>query len=91
MGFIVNLYQKNFLQRYDVPEANPFPVCEDYPGLACTESAFRNSSGVEIRYFFFSRGNTIRTGSFCSVPALAPDTWGISRRSMPSAGAVSAS
>ncbi|MBQ2596427.1 MAG: alpha/beta hydrolase [Oscillospiraceae bacterium] len=54
MGIIVNMYKKNFFQRYDLPEAVPFFSCADFPALACEEGSFRNSSGVEIRYYLYS-------------------------------------
>ncbi len=57
MGVVVSLYKKNFLQRYDVPEAIPFSGCDDFPGLCCEQASFRNSSDVEIRYFsYFHEG-----------------------------------
>ncbi len=54
MGIIVNMYKKNFFQRYDVPEDIPFFSCGDFPGLRCTQGSFRNSSEIEIRYFIYS-------------------------------------
>ena len=54
MGFIENLYQKNFFQRYDLPEAIPFFSAADFPELNCEPGSFRNSAGVEIQYAFFS-------------------------------------
>lgn len=54
MGIIVNLYKKNFLQRYDVPEDIPFFSAADFPELSCEPGSFRNSAGIEIRYAFFS-------------------------------------
>lgn len=54
MGFLVRLYKKSFLKRYDPDEAIPYHSCADFPGLVCEDGSFRNSAGVEIRYFFFS-------------------------------------
>ena len=53
MGIIVNLYKKNFLQRYDKDGAIPFYSTADFPGLVCEEGSFRNSADTEIRYFIY--------------------------------------
>ena len=53
MGIIVNLYKKNFLQRYDKDGAIPYYCAADFPKLSCEEGAFRNSADTEIRYFTY--------------------------------------
>ena len=53
MGLITNIYQKNFLQRFDKDGVIPYYSAADFPGLACEEGSFQNSAGVEIRYFTY--------------------------------------
>ena len=53
MGLIANIYQKNFLQRYDKDEAIPYYSAADFPGLVCEEASFRNAAGVPIHYFTY--------------------------------------
>ena len=53
MGIITDLYQKNFMQRFDKDEAIPYYCASDFPGLICTDDTFRNSAGVPIRYFLY--------------------------------------
>ncbi len=53
MGAIINLYKKNFLQRYDKDGVIPYYCAADFPGLVCEEGSFRNSAGTEIRYFTY--------------------------------------
>lgn len=72
MGVIVSLYKKNFLQRYDVPEAIPFSCCDDFPGLCCEQGAFRNSSDVQIRYFSYFYGGYDPGKVILLCPGLGP-------------------
>ena len=53
MGFLTNLYQKNFLQRFDKDEAIPYAGAGDFPGLVCKEESFHNKAGVTIRFFTY--------------------------------------
>ncbi len=53
MGLITNMYQKNFLQRYDKDEAVPYYSAADFPGLLCEQRSFSNSAGVRIEYFTY--------------------------------------
>ena len=53
MGLIVNLYQKNFLQRFDKDEAIPYYDAADFPGLFCKQDSFRNTMDVDIQYFLY--------------------------------------
>ncbi len=53
MGFVVNQYQKNFLQRFDKDVAIPYFSPADFPGLFCEESSFHNTEGIKIRYFIY--------------------------------------
>lgn len=73
MGILVNLYKKNFLQRYDVPEDLPLHADSgEFPGLRCEPGSFRSSSGVEIRYFFFSYAEYDRGRVVLLCPGLGP-------------------
>ncbi|MBQ1410474.1 MAG: alpha/beta hydrolase [Oscillospiraceae bacterium] len=54
MSLVVNIYKKNFLQRYDEDGIFPFANSSDFPGLSCEQGSFRNSAGIEIRYFYYS-------------------------------------
>ena len=53
MGLVTNMYEKNFLQRFDRDEAVPYYSPADFPGLVCEEGAFENSAGVSVAYFLF--------------------------------------
>lgn len=54
MGLVVDLYQKNFLQRYDVNGIFPFSTCADFPGLSCVQGSFCNTAGIEIHDYRYS-------------------------------------
>jgi len=53
MGLIADMYQKNFLLRYDKDEAIPYYSAADFAGLACEAGTFDNSAGVQICYFTY--------------------------------------
>ena len=53
MGYVVNIYKQNFLQRFDIDEAVPFYSPKDFKGLVFEENSFENSSGANIKYFYF--------------------------------------
>lgn len=72
MGFVVKLYQKNFFQRYDLPEPIPFFDCGDFPKLACESGSFRNSAGVELRYFFYCYAGYDPAKLILLCPGLGP-------------------
>ena len=67
MCLIAKIYKNKFLLRYDKDEAIPYFSAADFPGLACEEGAFLNSSGVEIRYFtyYYEGYDESRTVLFC--------------------------
>lgn len=57
MSIISNLYQKNFLMRYDKDGAIPYLCASDFPDLVCLEDVFVNEAHVRIRYFnYFYEG-----------------------------------
>lgn len=53
MSIVVDQYRKNFLQRFDKDAAIPYFSPADFPGLVCEQNSFRNTAGVEIRYFTY--------------------------------------
>ncbi len=53
MGFIVNMYKKEFLKRYDKEEAVPYYSADDFKGLVCDEGSFINSVNVNISFFSY--------------------------------------
>ena len=53
MDIIVDLYQKNFLQRFDRDDAIPYYSAFDFPGLLSEKGTFQNSAGVPVCYYFF--------------------------------------
>ena len=54
MGYIINVYKNNFLQRFDKDPAIPYYYASDFPGLICEENCFNNSLNTKINYFFYS-------------------------------------
>ena len=54
MGRITDLYQKNFLLRFDKDGAIPYYSGDDFPGLVCERGSFRNTAGVTIRSFTYA-------------------------------------
>ena len=67
MGLIVNMYKKNFLQRYDKDEAVPYYDGADFPGLVTLKGSFKNSAGVNVSYFtyYYEGYDESKTVLFC--------------------------
>ena len=57
MGFIVNHYIKFFVHRYDKEVGVPYYSHKDFKGFKCEDYSFTNSSGINIRYFFYYYDN----------------------------------
>lgn len=53
MGLITNMYQKNFLLRYDKDGAIPYFSHTDFPGLTYEQGSFENSAKVTVQYFTY--------------------------------------
>ena len=53
MGLIVDIYKKNFLQRFDRDPAIPYYSPGDFPGLVCEEGVFCGGFGADVRYYFY--------------------------------------
>ena len=72
MGIVINMYKKNFLQRYDKDEAIPYYAGTDFPGLCCEESSFRNTAGIDIRYFIYSYEGYDKDKLILFCPGMGP-------------------
>lgn len=72
MGLIVNIYRKNFIQRFDKDEAIPYYSADDFAGLNCEERTFNNSLGIEIHYFFYSYNNYKEDKIIIFCPGIGP-------------------
>ena len=72
MGFITNLYQKNFLQRYDKDGVIPYYSSASFPGLHCEEESFQNSSQVTIKYFYYYYDNYQKNPVILFCPGIGP-------------------
>ena len=72
MGMITDMYRKNFLQRFDKDGAIPYYGAADFPGLVCTEAAFRNKAKVLIRYFFYQYPDYDPTRLILFCPGIGP-------------------
>lgn len=72
MGLITNIYQKNFLQRYDKDDGIPYYSAEDFPGLVCEEDSFQNSAGVTIRYFIYHYAEYDESRLILFCPGMGP-------------------
>ena len=72
MGLIIDIYKKNFLQRFDKDAAIPYYSAADFPGLSGDEGSFTNAAGVQIRYFtyWYDRSDPDRLILFC--PGMGP-------------------
>ncbi len=53
MGLVINMYKQNFLQRFDKDGVIPYYDVSDFPGLILEEGSFKNSAGIDIRYFIY--------------------------------------
>ncbi|MBO4326759.1 MAG: hypothetical protein J5950_05775, partial [Clostridia bacterium] len=72
MGLVSNMYQKNFLKRYDKDEAIPYYCAEDFPGLICTQGAFQNSQNVLIRHFTYNYAEYDENKLILFCPGMGP-------------------
>ena len=72
MGFIVNLYRKNFIQRFDKEDGIPYYSKEDFDGLKCEEKTFNNSLGIEVHYFFYNYENYKKDKLIIFCPGIGP-------------------
>ncbi|MBO4540594.1 MAG: alpha/beta fold hydrolase [Bacilli bacterium] len=72
MGIIVNLYKKNFLQRFDKDVAIPYYSPSDFPDLLYHENSFVNSKGIEIHYFTFSKEDPAKDKVVLFCPGIGP-------------------
>lgn len=72
MGFVVNLYKQNFLQRFDIDEAVPFYSPKDFKGLVFEENSFKTKAGITIKYFYFYYPNFIKDKIILFCPGIGP-------------------
>ena len=72
MNFIVNLYRKNFIQRFDKDDGIPYYSKEDFVGLNCLENTFNNSLGIEVHYFFYNYENYKKDKLVIFLPGIGP-------------------
>ena len=72
MGKITDMYQENFLQRFDKDGIIPYYSAADFPGLICAEDAFLNSAGALIRYFFYRYPGYDETRLILFCPGIGP-------------------
>ena len=72
MGFIVNLYRKNFIQRFDKDEGIPYYSADDFNGLKCEEKTFNNSLDIEVHYFFYYYENYMKDKLIIFCPGIGP-------------------
>ncbi len=54
MSLIVNIYKKNFLQRFDKDGIIPYYSPADFSGLECKENSFKNTADAEVHYFIYN-------------------------------------
>ena len=57
MGFIVKVYLKRFVCRYDKEIGVPYHSYLDFKGLKQESYIFNNSKGIEIHYFYYYYDN----------------------------------
>ena len=80
MSYIINQYKSNFIKRYDRDEIIPDYSPADFPGLVCEEGVFRNSAGVDIRYYTYYYDGFDRTKLILYCHGLGPGhTWYLSQ------------
>ena len=72
MGLIVNLYKKNFLQRFDKDEAIPYYSAADFPGLSCECGSFRNIYHIPVCYCLYSYEGYNRSRTILFCPGIGP-------------------
>ncbi len=72
MGMIVNLYKKNFLQRFDKDEAIPYYSAADFPRLSCECASFRIIYHIPVCYYFYSYEGYDRSRTILFCPGIGP-------------------
>ena len=72
MGKITDMYQENFLQRFDKDGIIPYYSAADFPELICAEDAFLNSARALIRYFFYQYPGYDETRLILFCPGIGP-------------------
>jgi pimeloyl-ACP methyl ester carboxylesterase len=72
MGFVVNTYRKSLLRRFDKDGAIPYYSPGDFPGLSCKEGSFKNSAGVEIKYFTYCYAGCSENKLILFCPGMGP-------------------
>jgi pimeloyl-ACP methyl ester carboxylesterase len=72
MNFIINIYKKNFLKRFDKDENIPYYSAEDFPGLICERGEFQNSDNITIKYFTYSYENPKEDKLILFCPGMGP-------------------
>ena len=72
MSFIVNLYKKNFLQRFDKDPAIPYYSVNDFPNLQCEENSFVNSLNTKICYFTYFYKDFKKADTILFCPGIGP-------------------
>ena len=72
MGLIIDLYQKNFLQRFDKDGAIPYYSASDFPGLILEQGSFLNGSGNLIQYFTYHYEDYDKDKLLLFCPGMGP-------------------
>ena len=72
MASIANIYQKNFLLRYDFDPAIPYYKKEDFKGLKGDENVFTSTRYQEIHYFTYYREPVRFKKTFLFLPGIGP-------------------
>lgn len=72
MGVITKLYIDNFLQRFDADEAIPYYSYKDFKGIVFEEKSFKNSAGIDIKYFYYYYPNFIKDKIILFCPGIGP-------------------
>lgn len=72
MGFVTNIYRKNFLQRFDKDPAIPYYSAADFPGLTCKQASFQNSADITIRYFIYHYDEYQKDKVLLFCPGIGP-------------------
>ena len=72
MSFVINLYKKNFLTRYDFDVAIPYYTVEDFKGLKEETGSFNNDNKMEIHYFIYFYPNYKKGKVILFLPGIGP-------------------
>lgn len=72
MNFVISIYKKNFLKRFDRDENIPYYSAEDFPGLICERGEFQNSYNITIKYFTYSYENPKEDKLILFCPGMGP-------------------